>query len=61
MDCVKCDFCGRIWEAKGFGNGPHMVKGEYLDICNDCLKVVKKSIKEVMDIQWEKYHRRKHN
>jgi hypothetical protein len=60
MECVKCDFCGRIWtisQRGGFHNGPHQFKGKYLDICDDCLKVIEKNMKETMRTQWEKYHK----
>jgi hypothetical protein len=55
MDCIKCDACGRIWETRGFGNGLHQLRGEYLDLCDECLKVVEKAVREAMAFPYKRY------
>jgi hypothetical protein len=59
MDCIKCDACGRIWETRSFGNGPHQLRGKHLDLCDECLKVVEKAVKEAMSFQYIRWKRKK--
>jgi hypothetical protein len=59
MTCTECDSCNRIFEVNGFGNGPNQLRGEYLDLCNDCLKAIEKVVIEAIAIQKKKYSRKK--